>query len=159
MEFAHWSFARHLEPHARADRRAGDIRLERHIVHVDEMLPERVDVDLRPVCLRVRVQKRDDFLDCGEGALAGLGRARTLLLRGRLVLARHHHQHVLAMRALMGTFCLRERGGGREEPDQNNNANHKISWSAPARSARAWGRPIRLSSFRMEWISGALRRC
>ena len=45
-------------------------RAERDVVHGDEVLPQRLDVDLRPVRRRVGLEHRDDRRDGCERILA-----------------------------------------------------------------------------------------
>jgi len=52
------------------------LSLQRDLVHVDEMLAQGFEVDLRPVGLRIGVKDSDDLLDRAEGVLAGHRRDR-----------------------------------------------------------------------------------
>ena len=77
------------------DRFRGGIGPQRDFVHVDEMLTQRFEIDLRPIGLRVSVKDLCDLLDCSEGILAGhcrrgRGSVHTgLTAHHALVLAQH----------------------------------------------------------------------
>lgn len=67
------SVVRHrLEAGAALDISRGNVGTQRNVVHVDQMLTQRFDVDAAPVRLRVRHQLLDDLLDCSEGRLPSL---------------------------------------------------------------------------------------
>lgn len=65
-----------LDPHRRA---------HRDVVHIDQVLPQRLEVDLRPVGARVGVEDPHDLGDGREGFLAGARRLGTLRGGGRVV--------------------------------------------------------------------------
>ena len=50
----------------------GGVGAQRDLVHVDKMLAQRFEIDLRPVGLRVGVEDLHDLLDCAEGILTGI---------------------------------------------------------------------------------------
>jgi hypothetical protein len=56
------------------DRLGRDRRAQGDVVHVDEVAAQRLDVDLRPIGVRIRLQQGDDLLDGGECRLPGLAR-------------------------------------------------------------------------------------
>src|ERR1051326_7367650 len=57
--------------------------MQRHVIHVDEMLAQRLDVHLAPVSHGVRFQNLHDLLDRGEGRLTWLrGSSRGCSMRG-----------------------------------------------------------------------------
>ena len=116
------------ENHAAVDGYVGHFGIERDIVHVDEMLPERIDIDLRPVRLGVRRQNFDNLLNRGERVLSGSGGDQTgLSLRGYHDMLLPRHRYILPMLHVMDGLqaCgllkirLRERGGGSKATDQN----------------------------------------
>jgi len=104
-------------PHRRRDRRiAGDIHrkarwdllrahasAERDGVHVDQMLPQRLKIYLRPIRARVGLEHLHDLADGRKGGLTTLRRHR----RGRLVLHARRMLHAWrvchAARWLLGT--------------------------------------------------------
>jgi hypothetical protein len=65
---------------AALDLLCGDIGIERHLVHVDQVLSQRFEVDFGPICLRVGFEHPDDLLDGAEGVLAGQSRRGIRLL-------------------------------------------------------------------------------
>ena len=63
--------AGHLDAQAVLDRLLLCCRSHRHFVHVDQMLPQGIDIDLGPVGVRIGLQPRDDLLDRAERGLTG----------------------------------------------------------------------------------------
>jgi len=140
---ANRAFAGNIEAHAAVDGFVLYIRSERHIVHVDKMLPKRVDIDLGPVGLGVSYENLDNLLYRGERALSGLGGDSAAgLLPVHHMLALHHmpprrhrlpgRHHVLPMHHVMAGSHARERlqirlcerDGGYEASDQSKGADH-----------------------------------
>ncbi len=76
------------EPDAAFDRLIVDVRRERDVVHVYQVLAERLDVHLAPIRLRIGLKNLNDLLDRRERDLAGLSRAG---LRCHGCLRMHHH--------------------------------------------------------------------
>ena len=74
-----------MEAHAASDLLSAHHRAHRDVVHVDEVLPQRLHVDLRPVSPRVGVEKPHDLGDRCEGLLAGARRLGALRGGGRIV--------------------------------------------------------------------------
>src|SRR3989454_7188521 len=63
--------ARDVHGEPAGDRRLTDRRPEHDLVHVDEMLPEALDVDLGPVGGGIGLEDPDDLCDGTEGVLPG----------------------------------------------------------------------------------------
>jgi len=60
---------------AEARNRGGDGGgAEGEIIHVDQVIPEGIEIDFRPVGLGVGLQQPDDLGQGAEGRLAGVGR-------------------------------------------------------------------------------------
>jgi hypothetical protein len=58
------------EAEAIRNRFGGNFCSQRDIVHIHEVPPQGLDIDLGPVCIRFGVKQHHDFLDRGECALA-----------------------------------------------------------------------------------------
>ena len=67
------ALARHREARARGDRFLPNKSAHRDVVHVDEVLPESLDVDPGPVGGRIGAENGDDLSDGGERGLASAG--------------------------------------------------------------------------------------
>ncbi|MBY5435378.1 hypothetical protein [Rhizobium leguminosarum] len=121
---------------AAVDRRRRRVCPQRYLVHVDQMLTQRFEIDLRPIGRGIGLQDADDFLNGAKGVLAWHGRRvhahlhRPLAVHlhhmlhhaGHLVITRHgviHHGHLLrkcrADRVNKGYAGQSRDGGGRRD--------------------------------------------
>ncbi|MEI6533838.1 MAG: hypothetical protein WCN98_00745 [Verrucomicrobiaceae bacterium] len=64
------SFPRHHESHPACHGLSNDLCVERHLIHIDEMLAKCIDVDFGPIRLGVIREQNGDFLDCRECRLS-----------------------------------------------------------------------------------------
>lgn len=116
---------RHVEAQAPVHRRAAHVRHENHIAHIDEMAPQRVDIDLRPVGRRIRLENTDDLLDGREGGLPDQrGNHARVTLMGHVVRV-HSFVGGLGPSSVISSR-LSERDGGNETGGEAEGTDHRI---------------------------------
>lgn len=119
-----------LEAGAAFDLLGADAGAERHVVHVDQMLTQRLDIDFAPVRRRIRHQLRDNLLNGGEGGLPPL---HDLSGNGVCIHAMAlvgHAGHVLRVlhSPLLGGRTLRQRqAGDGKKCDDEDKTDHGVS--------------------------------
>ena len=106
---------------ATVDRLTRSVGLERHLIHVDEVLAQRLKVDFGPVGLGISLQNADNLLDRAECVLAGHCRRGQVAL-GVLLATRLHHllvvlHHVRHLIVTWHTVGHRRRLLGNHGPD------------------------------------------
>ena len=69
--------ATHFEPCPVGPQNAGDLCLSCQKVHIDQMVPQFVDIDGAPIGFGIGLEQHNYFGHCGEGGLAGFQGRRT----------------------------------------------------------------------------------
>lgn len=112
-----------LETGAAFDLLYADSGAERHVVHVDQMLTERLDIDAAPVRRRIRHQSCDNLLNGGEGGLSPFHEPRGNGVRVHPVALVGHAGHVLpvphAPVLYARTLRQRQAGSGKKRDDEH----------------------------------------
>ena len=118
MEVFDGAGAGHGEAHAALDRLAAHVGGQGDVVHVDEVAPQRLDIDLGPIGLGIGLEDLDDFLNGRERALPGLcGDSADRA-------ASAHHVHGMRVAVVSG-HRLREGGAGDEPGQDDESAQHR----------------------------------
>ncbi len=116
-----------LEAGAAFDLLDADAGAERHVVHVDQMLTKRLDIDAAPVRRRIRHQLGDDLLNGGEGGLSPLHEPCGKGVRIHPVALVGHPGHMPHPAMLTGRILRQRETGRRKKGNEKCKTDHGAS--------------------------------